>query len=410
MCRACDETPDGQGRHCPRGDGFSTVEGDQRNRSRGLNNAADALAHGDPQAAANQLENARRAQRTLDGVPGAPLGTPQDTAGPHRDIIISPSSVDAARAQFDQINRERAQQGEPPLAVEVTRQNAPDTADPIMTWERATVRVSGAAQEDLDALHLNGITGDPERRVKTSAVLQASCAITRLDSDGKYVSRNEGGGESTPARVIQYVHDTPGGELRERYAPTEADIGRANSIRAWARETRPTNDYIRAMRHALAEEGLGPRDVGTAASALSGYERAYAEKSRADQMQDELIAKLTRAGAPEGGEGLGGTPVAEGRPPRSQSRWLNKPGDKVMVTGRVERVIQIVHEERWNPRHLYLIRTPDGDVVKWLPSDFTGFREGESVTLRGQVKAHTSFQGEKQTEMFYCKPEIHAER
>lgn len=410
MCRACDETPDGQGRHCPRGDGFSPVEGDQRNRSRGLNNAADALAHGDPQAAVNQLENARRAQRTLDGVPPAPLGAPQDTTGPKRDIIISPSSVDAANAQLDQINRARTEQDRPPLTVEITRQNTQDPTDPIMAWEQATVRVSGATQEELDALQLNKVTTDPERRVKTSAALQASCAITRLESDGKYVSRNEGGEESTPARVIQYVHDGPDGQLRQRYAPTDADVGRANSIRAWARETRPTNDYMRAMRHALAEEGLGSREVGTAASALSGYERAYAEKSRADQMQDELMAKLSsESGTPGEEPGLGSASAAGGsHPPRSQSRWLNQPGDKVMVTGHVERVIQVVHENRWDPRHLYIIRTPDGDAVKWLPPDFRGFHEGDTVTLRGQVKAHSEFRGERQTEMFYCKPEIHA--
>ncbi|MDN5653909.1 MAG: hypothetical protein L0G46_02295 [Kocuria sp.] len=413
MCRACSETPDGQGRHCTRNDGFSEVEGNQRNRSRGLNNAAGALAHGDPQSAVNQLENARRAQRDLDGVPAAPLGVPQEAPGPQRDIQIAPSSIDAARAQLDQLNRARAERGESELGIDITRQNAEDTADPIMTWERGTVRVSGGTQEELDSLRLTGVASEPERRVKTTAVLQATCAITRIDSGGRYLSRNDGGEQSTPARVIQYINEGPGGPLRQQYAPTAPVLARAKSVRTWARETRPTNDYLRAMRHALGEESLGPREVGTAASALCGYERAYAEKSRAEQMQEEFLAKhgMSSSGhatTPEGGSGASAAGVmSDGRPPRSQSRWLNQPGDKVMVTGRVERVRAIVHEKRWDPRHLYIIRTPDGDAVKWLPPDFVGFEEGDEVTLRGQVKAHTEFQGEKQTEMFYCKPEIH---
>lgn len=401
MCRACNETPDSQGRHCRRDDGFSSVEGEQRNRSRGLNNAAEALAHGDPQVAANQLENARRAQRALDGVPAAPQGAPGETAGPRRDFAISPSSIETAQAQLEQINRARADKGQPPIAVEITRQGAPDPEDPVMMREVATVRLSGVSQDELDQLHLAGVSSAPERRAKTVAVVEATCAITRVESNGQYVSRNEGAERSTPALVNQYVHDTPGGPLRQRYAPNEADAARAKSIRAWARETRPTNDYMRAMRHALAEDGLGPRDVGTAASALSGYERAYADKSRADRMQEELLAKLTGTDPAPSGSGASRGGYA------SSSRWLNKPGDKVMVTGKVEKVVNVVHEDRMDPRHLYLIRTPDGDVVKWLPSDFRGAREGDMVTLRGQVKAHSEFRGEKQTEMYRCRPEIH---
>lgn len=412
MCRACDETPDGQGRHCLRNDGFSSAEGDQRNRSRGLNNAADALAHGDSQTAVNQLENARRAQRTLDGVPAAPLGDPQTATGPQRDITISPSSVDAAQAQIDQINRARQDQGRSPLDVEITRQTKADTSDPIMTWERATVRISGDAQDELDALRLNGITSDPERRVKTAAVVQASCAITRIESHGIYVSRNEGGENSTPARVTQYIHDTPDGPLRQRYAPNETDLNRAANVRRWARETRPTNDYIRAMRLALGEEGLGPRSVGTAASALAGYERAVADRNEAALAQEEFLARFganATAGTSEGTQGSRAGAPGGGYSPQVESRWLNKPGDKVIVTGRVEMVTKVLHEKRQDPRHLYIIRTPDGDAVKWLPSDFAGFREGDRVTLRGQVKEHSEFRGEKQTEMFYCKPEIHRE-
>ena len=397
MCRACRETPDNQGRRCPRDDGFSVTEGDQRNRARGLNNAAGALANGDPQAAVNQLENARRAQRSLDGVPAAPVGTPTPADGPHRDIEISPSGIDSAKAQLDHINRERADRGQAPLGVDITRQSVSDSSDPIMALEQATVRVSGATQSELDQLRLAGVTVDAERRVRTDAVLAAACAITRIESNGQYVSRKAGGEESTPARVAQYVNDGPGGQLRQRYAPTPEDESKAQGIKKWARETSPTNDYIRAMRHALSEKNLGPRDVGTAARAVAGYNRAadaLAERNR--KMQEEMLA----------GQRPGVVQERAAQPP-SGSRWLNQPGDKIMVTGTVEKAVPVHDQSHWYPRYLYIVRTPDGDAVKWLPSKFAGFRVGDRVTLRGQVKKHGEFNGERQTEMFYCKPEIH---
>lgn len=407
MCRACRETPDNQGRRCPRDDGFSVTEGDQRNRARGLNSAAEALARGEVQAAVNQLENARRAQRTLDGVPAAPAAAPTPVAGPYRDIEISPSSVDSAKAQLDQLNRARTGNGQQPLDVEITRQATPDPTDPIMSLESVTVRVSGATDEELGQLRLSSVTEGAERRVQTGAVLAAACAITRVESNFQYVSRKAGGEESTPARVAQYVNDDPDGPLRQRYAPTPTDESKAQGVMKWARETNPTNDYIRAMRHSLSEKNLSHRDVGTAASAVAGYNRAAEELAeRNSKKQEELLAQ--HAGAGVGSSG--GVAVADpGHYPRGagSSRWLNQPGDKIMVTGTVERVTPIFHESHWYPRHLYIVRTPDGDVVKWLPSNFTGFNEGDNVTLRGQVKAHITFNGEKQTEMNYCTPELH---
>lgn len=383
MCRACRETPDGQGRRCPRDDGFTSTEAEQRNRSRGLTNVSSALARGDVQAAANHLANARRAQQELDGPTPPPEGAPGDTTTPHRDLIISPSDITAAKAQIEQLNQQRSASGQSPLDVDITRQTRPDENDPIMTWERITARVSGATNEDLQGFDLTKVAAEPEKRADTEAVLAATAAITRIESNGEYVPRNEGGDRSTPALVIQYVNDAPNGPLRQRYAPQRSDVEQAQAIRGWVRTVQPTNDYMQAVRGAVGQDQLGPRDVGTAASAFAAY---------------------NRSSSPSGGSGSGGV-----RGLGTQgigSRWLNQPGDKIMVTGRVERVNKVYHEKRWYPRHLYIIRTPDGDAVKWLPSKFVGFAEGDEVTLRGEVKEHLSFRGEKQTEMHYCSPEV----
>src|SRR5699024_7231841 len=298
---------------------------------------------------------------------------------PYRDAIISPSEVSTAEDRLNQINQQRAAEGKTPLHVEVTRQTRPDEHDPVMIWERATARISGASEEELQDIDLTNVAAEPEKKARTEAVLAATMAITRIDSAGEYVSRNEGGGDSTPARAIQYVNDAPGGELRTRYAPTSKDFQKARNVRAWARTVQPTNDYMQAMRSFVGAEQLGPRGIGTAASAVAAYNSSVS----------------TSQGR---GSGLG---AAKG------SRWLNTPGDKIMVTGRVEQVTPVFHEKRWDPRHLYIIRTPEGDAVKWLPSDFRGFRMGEEVTLRGVVKQHLTFRGERQTEMYYCTPQIH---
>lgn len=384
MCDACHETPDGQGRRCNRPDGFTPQEGDRRNRSRNMGNARQALSDGDPQAAANSLAHALASQQSLDGGPPAPVQAPTDNPGAHRDFAVSPSDLPAALARIEQENVAREKVGLAKMEADVSRQRQQDPNDPIMAYERATVRVSGASEEDLARLNLGNVRDAPERKVHTHAVLEAAAASTRLN-DGVYVPRSEGD-HSVPAQVNAYIADKPGGPHRTRLAPTEGDKKTAVNVRMWARSQQPTSDYLAALRHSMSDEYMSPREAGTASSAISGFQR----------YQQRLEQNKPPAGAPQ-------SPRPEG------SRWLSSPGDKVTIPA------HIVHAQpQYDPehpervKHLYVMRTPDGDLVRWLASSDKYLRQGDDVTLQGTVKAHSTHDGERQTEIYYCKqPVLH---
>lgn len=400
MCRACNETPDGLGRRCPaREEGFTPTESSQRNRIRSLKNARESLAADDPQGAADALVHARAAQRDLDGGHLATDGAPVDLEDPHHDFIVSPSSLDKAMGKIDVINGHREANGLPRLTTAVSRQTRPASDDPLMAWEQVTVRVSGGAADEMRDLSLGRDIGASEEKVaNTKAVLEASCAAVRLN-EGSYMSRGEGGASSTPARVEAYLTDRPGGPMRGAMAPTKEDKSMAVKVRMWVRTQQPTSDYARAVRHAVGEHHMPMRDVGTASSAVAGYLR-----------HEEEVGKAREQGTALPGDNAQGTaPVEKITRTPGVSQWLGNVGEKVVMPARVEAVHEVFYENRPSeyPHMLYIFRTPDGHMVRWMASRTQGLRGDDQVTLAGVVKGHSTFRGERQTEMNYCKVNIH---
>lgn len=396
MCRACHETPDGNSRHCGRPDGFTEAEADRRNRTRNLANAQSHLTSGDPQSAANSLARAAAAHRSAVGAPvGGPVQPPAEAQGPHRDFAVSPSDTPTAVARIEMMNQDRAKVGLPPVQVDVSRSHQADPADPIYALESTTIRVQGASQEELDRISIGNVRSEPERKVKASAVMEAAVVAHRLN--GKvYVPRGEGE-NSVPDQVNRFVAEGPNGPLRERLAPTREDKEEAGRVRIWVRSQQPTSDYQAALRHALATEYMSEREAGTAASAMSGFTR----------YQERLEVARQKALAKNGGQQASDGPAVHSPRP-SGSRWLGQKEQKVSITARVEVAHPVENEHADLPRVLYIMRTPQGDLVRWFASEDEGMRPGDAVTIQGTVKDHSTFNGERQTEMWYCKsPVIH---
>lgn len=395
MCRSCDETPDGQGRHCGRPEGFSETEADRRNRARNLTNAQSHLTSGDAQSAANSLARAAAAHRGAVGAPvGGPVQAPAEAEGPHRDFIVSPSDTPTAVARVEMMNQERAKVGLPPMSVDVSRSYQADSADPIYAMESTTVRVQGASQEELDRLSIGNVRSEPERKVKSSAVMEAAVVAHRLN--GKvYVARGEGE-NAVPDQVNRYLAEAPDGPLRQRLAPTQEDKNEAGRVRIWVRAQQPSSDYQAALRHALGSEYMSVREAGTAASALSGFTR----------YQNRLEEARLKAQTNSGGQESTGPAVHSPRP--AGSRWLGQKDQKVSVTARVEVAHPVRNDKSPYPRVLYIMRTPQGDLIRWFASDDQGMEKGDAVTVQGTIKDHSTFNGERQTELWYCKaPVIH---
>lgn len=398
MCDSCSETADGRGRRCNRPDGvMSDAEKDRRNRTRNLSAAYDSLARGDAQAAANALAGARSAQQSLDGGPRVPVAAPSNVPGPQRDFYVSPSDAATAVERLQFVNRNRQQVGKPPLTVETTRQYAP-TQDPIMASEIVTVRVSGGSVEELGGLSLGNVRTAPETRVNTIAVLEAACAATRL-SGGRYVPAQEGSA-SVPAQVNAFINAAPGSPERKRLEPTREDKRMALTVRSWLRLQPATNDYMQSVQHAVTQEYMGLREAGTAASGIAGYQR-YRERLERQRKERAKEAQQVVPGT--------STPEPQVVSPRpTGSRWRGHKGH-VHTFGNlhVEKVVEVSNPYRPQPSYLYIMRTEDGDLLRWMATTTQGMREGDRVTLHGQVKDHSMYNGEKQTELWYCKTQIH---
>lgn len=326
---------------------------------------------------------------------GDPARDPVESPVPYRDFIVNPSYTPTAVARIEMMNQDRAKVGQPPIQVDVTRSHQTDPSDPIFVHETATVRVQGASQEELDRISIGNVRSEPERKVKAGEVMSAAVVAHRLN--GKvYVGRGQGE-NAVPDQVDRYIAEGPDGPLRQRLAPTQADKDEAGRVRIWVRSQQPTTDYQAALRHALTTEYMSVREAGTAASALNGFTR-YQE--RLEEARQKALAK-------NGGQQASAGPA--GHSPRpTGSRWLGRKDQKVSITARVEVAHPVYNDYSDYPRVLYIMRTPQGDLVRWFASGSQGMRPGDAVTIQGTVKDHSTFNGERQTEMWYCKrPVIH---
>jgi len=222
-----------------------------------------------------------------------------------------------------------------------------------------------------------------------------AAAVVAHRLNGKvYVGRGQGE-NSVPDQVDRYIAEGPNGPLRERLAPTQADKDEAGRVRIWVRSQQPSTDYQAALRHALSSEYMSVREAGTAASALSGFTR-YQE--RLEQTRQQALAN-------KGQQSPG--PAAHSLNPGG-SRWLGQKDQKVSVTANVVVAHPVYNDQSPYPRVLYIMRTPQGDLVRWFAAEDQGMEPGDAVTLKGTIKDHSTFNGERQTEMWYCKaPVIH---
>ncbi|WP_167559623.1 hypothetical protein [Brevibacterium sp. LS14] len=293
------------------------------------------------------------------------------------------------------MNQDRAKVGLLPIQVDVNRQRQQDPSDPIFVHETATVRVQGASQEELDRINIGNVRSEPERKAKAGDVMAAAVVAHRLN--GKvYVGRGQGE-NSVPDQVNRYVAEGPNGPLRERLAPTQADKDEAGRVRIWVRSQQPTDDYQAALRHALTTEYMSVREAGTAASAMNGFTRY---QNRLEEARQKALAKNAAQQSPDG--------PAVHSPRPAGSRWLGQKDQKVSITARVEVAHEVYNDYADLPRVLYIIRTPQGDLVRWFASEDQGMEPGDAVTVQGTIKNHSTFNGERQTEMWYClAPVIH---
>ena len=377
MCRSCAEQPDPTKRRCNRSDGHTVPEADARNRARNATNAVDRLADGDPQAAANALTHAVAANQRLTGTTTGSVGNPSPTPGDHRDIVTNGTDALVIRTRLDVINGNRAKVGRQPIIAETTRQYLPEPQDDFFVLEQTTLRLSGADQDELDGLNVGSYRTELERKVRTDAMMNATMAIIRMD--GKFIPRSSPDLVPTADKVLDYLRERPDGRLRNLVKIKDEDRRMAAEVLHHARNVRDTNEFTKALRRAASADCLSSRDVPTLASAYQGWARDNATPNVA-------------------------TPATQGH----QSRWIGRRNEQVTIVAKVLDVQHVFNAyDPGQPKTLHVLRSVDGDLIRWVATKGQGIRAGDTITVVGKVKDHSWVADERQTEIWYAQAGIH---
>jgi len=209
------------------------------------------------------------------------------------------------------------------------------------------------------------------------------CAVARLDG---FVTRKMaseasdagGGRRATSSEVEWMLGPAPTGDsrpdwvaARERLAPTEGDQTRAAATLAWARALPGRGDYEQSLRLVASQEACQPKHAGILASAVPAYER-------------ELGFAVKRAA-------------------RGPGEHYGAVGERYELTLTVEKVVPI-EGGQWGPAVIATMRDAAGRCFIWRTTSSPG-AVGTTLALKGTVKKHSEFRGEKQTELTRCRVE-----
>ena len=120
-----------------------------------------------------------------------------------------------------------------------------------------------------------------------------------------------------------------------------------------------------------------------------------------------LVKGRSRSGAPSLPPAPLGVPfpVAPPTPAPDRGNWIGVIGEALETRATVLSVKP--YSDLWATRalrYLHYLRTPDGQVLRWLANEDRGLSAGKEVILRGTIKDHTwDSAGQAGTEVWYCQ-------
>lgn len=163
-------------------------------------------------------------------------------------------------------------------------------------------------------------------------------------------------------------------EYRTAVEPTDEDKAQAEAVRRYVLTLDPTQStYNQNLVALVKSDVLLHNHRGLVASAFSGYlreQRTLAEaKIRASRPSSEYVGTIGQTGL---------TLEAE-----------------VIFTKQIE--------GNYGTSTLISFVTDKGEVGKWFASGVWDLEKGERITIRGSVKDHQEYRGEKQTVLTRCK-------
>jgi hypothetical protein len=165
----------------------------------------------------------------------------------------------------------------------------------------------------------------------------------------------------------------------ERPEPlTDAERAQGAAAAAWAATVAPTNDYFANLNAIGLKTSLRLKDLGLAASAVSGY-------AKSQERELERAARAENA---------------------ADSTHVGTVGERLDITGTVSFVRFI--EGDYGTRAMVKILSEGNLLVWWCSNASKAPAQGATVTGKATVKAHEDYQGEIQTVITRAKLEVAA--
>ena len=207
-------------------------------------------------------------------------------------------------------------------------------------------------------------------------VLAVAAAHTRVDG---FVPKSRGDGRDTAGAVSYQLAGPPRDTKAARQwlafvserEPTAEDEATAEATMHWALSHKGQVKLSDYMRNAIALVEAGytvPRTFGIAVSLVASYERAMRiERERASQAAEDV-----------------------------RSEHVGTVGKREVFTG-LTVTRHMVFAGHYGDTHMYLFRSQEGNVLKWMASKSLLVDEGDTIDLKATVKAHDEYNGTAQT-------------
>lgn len=243
----------------------------------------------------------------------------------------------------------------------------------IMAWPDV-VREAGGDGEDGGGFGCGETVHDPIKFLSWVA------SVVRLDGWISRTQAHDVGTLRATADTALWLLTRPFGsadawlEERARLEPTPDDIARATAALAWARGLEGASDYERNLSLVAKQEALAPKHAGILASAIPGHTRALGRE----------VERRQRAA----------------RNAAQPSKHVGEVKARLGFDLVVERVIETATE--WGALHILVMRDHENNLIVWKTGAASA-QPGDRLRIKGTVKRHADFKGEKQTELTRCE-------
>ena len=97
--------------------------------------------------------------------------------------------------------------------------------------------------------------------------------------------------------------------------------------------------------------------------------------------------------------------LREKHAPKTTSEYIANVGDRIQITAKYVRchTYETHFTYRGETNYIHKFTDESGNTVVWKTSSFQDFEPGEMYTIKGTVKEHSEYKGDKQTVLTRCK-------